>query len=172
MNTKLLTIVLAVVLAIPALAMAAAHTAKPGNATDTATKTDTTIITSMTSGAFQQFVQAMGFDCTRGKDEAGKEDPYFTYRAEGYKVGAFVNDPSFVELYNAFTDVNPTLATVNEWNQNNSLSRAYVDKDGSAVLESDLILSGGVTHENVEMFIKTFRDSVARWARFVQERRK
>ena len=153
-------------------AFAVGQTAKSGNANDTATKQASTLITGMTSQSFQQFVQAMGFECTRGKDETGKDEAYFTFRAEGYKVAAFVNDPSSVTLYNAFTDVNPTLATVNEWNQNASFSRAHVDKDGNAVLESDMFFTGGVTHENVEMFVKTFRDSVARWARFVLDRKK
>jgi len=153
-------------------AIAAGQTTKPSNANDTAAKTDRTIITSMTSEEFQHFVQAMGFECTRGKDEAGKDETFFTFRAEGYKVAVIINAPGYVTLYNEFTDVNPTLATVNEWNQVNSFSRAYVAKDGNAVLENDLILSGGVTHESVEVFIKTFRDSVARWARFVLDRKK
>ena len=139
---------------------------------DTATKTDHTIITSMTSVEFQQLVQTMGFECARGKDANGKEDSYFTFRAEGYKVAAVTSDPSYVQLYNGFTDVNPTLATVNEWNQNNSFSRAYVDKDGTAALESDMIFTGGVTRENVETFLKTFRDSVSRWARFALDHKK
>ena len=73
---------------------------------------------------------------------------------------------SFLELYNAFTDVAPTPTVVNEWNQTNRFSRAYVDKDGNATIEDDLILTGGVTRENVEIFVKTFRDTVSRWARF------
>jgi hypothetical protein len=28
-------------------------------------------------------VQSLGFDCTRGKDDKGKDDTYFTFRAEG-----------------------------------------------------------------------------------------
>jgi len=134
---------------------------------DTTTKTDHTIITSITSQEFQQLVQGMGFECTRGKDET-----FFSFRAEGYKVAALSNDPSYIELYNGFTDVNPSLATVNEWNQVNSFSRAYVDKDGNAALEADLILTGGVTHENIEMFVKTFRNSVSQWARFALDHKK
>jgi hypothetical protein len=114
----------------------------------------------------------MGFECTRGKDAKGKDDPFFTFRAEGYKVAAFTNDSSYLQLYNGFTDVSPTLATVNQWNQTNSFSRAYVDKDGNAALESDMILTGGVTRDNIEMFVKTFRDSVARWARFALDHKK
>ncbi len=138
----------------------------------TATETDATIITSMTSIEFQEVVQAMGFECTRGKDAKGNDDPFFTFRAEGYKVAAFTNDSSYLQLYNGFTDVSPTLATVNQWNQTNSFSRAYVDKDGNAALESDMILTGGVTRDNIEMFVKTFRDSVSRWARFALDHKK
>ena len=127
---------------------------------------DGTIFTSMTLEQFQKILQAMGFECTRNKDTSGKDEEYFTFRAEGYKVAAFVPDPTFLELYNAFTDVGLTPAIVNEWNQMNRFSRAYVDRDGNATLEDDLILSGGVTRENVEMFVKTFRDTVSRWARF------
>jgi hypothetical protein len=142
------------------------------SANDTAVKREGTVINSMTLQSLQQFVQAMGFECTRGKDEAGKDDSFFTFRAEGYKVVVFVNNPTSILLYNAFTDLNPTLTTVNEWNQNTSFSRAYIDKEGNAVLESDLIFTGGVTHENVEVFVKTFRDSLARWARFALDRKK
>jgi hypothetical protein len=141
------------------------------NTGDTATKTDNTIITSLPSASFERLVQAMGFECTRGKDASGKEDSYFTFRAQGYKVAGFTEE-TYIELYNAFTDVNPTLATVNEWNQTHNITRAYVDKDGSAVLESDLIISGGVTRADVEEFIKTYRDMVAQWARFVIDRKK
>jgi Putative bacterial sensory transduction regulator len=114
------------------------------------------LIATMTSEQFQKVIQAMGFECTRAKTD-GKDDSFFTFRAEGYKVAAFFHDASYLELYNAFTDVNPTLATVNEWNQKNSFSRAYVDKDGNAVLENDFILTGGVSSDSVELFVKTFR---------------
>ena len=139
----------------------------------TSTTTDVRVITSMTSAEFQQTVQAMGFDCARGKDKTGKEDPFFTFRAEGYRVAAFsADDSSYLQLYSGFTDVSPTLATANEWNRDNSFSRAYVDKDGNAGLESDLMLRGGVTSDNIEMFVTTFRDSVARWARFTLDHKK
>jgi hypothetical protein len=149
--------------------LAPAQTPKPGG--EAAVVANTGTITSMTSESFQKLVLAMGFECTRGKTD-GKDDAFFTFRAEGYKVASFFHGPSYLLLYNAFTDVNPTLATVNEWNQKNNFSRAYVDKDGNAVLESDLVLTGGVASDTIELFVKTFRDSVARWARFALERKK
>lgn len=149
------------------LAQQPPKTSNANAAAESITKaTDSTVVTSMTLEVFQKIVQGMGFECTRGKDGNGKDETFFTFKAEGYKVAAFVPDPGFLELYNAFTDVAPTPAIVNEWNQTNRFSRAYVDKDGNATIEDDLIVSGGVTRENVEIFVKTFRDTVSRWARF------
>lgn len=150
-----------------AFAQEAPKSSSSANAAESITKpSDSTMFTTITLEAFQKILQGMGFECTRDKDEKGNEASFFTFRAEGYKVAAFVPDPSFVELYNAFTDVGLTPIVVNEWNQMNRFSRAYVDKDGNATLEDDLIVSGGVTRENVEIFVKTFRDTVSRWARF------
>jgi hypothetical protein len=157
---------------VSAQTSASTPTKSKASSNDTATKkTDSTIITSMTLEAFQQIVQKMGFECTRGKDESGKDETFFTFRAEGYKVAVLIY-PSSVMLYCGFTDVHPTLSTVNEWNVNNRFSCSYVDKEGTATLESSLIFSGGVTHETLEVFIKTFRDSVGRWARFVLDHEK
>ena len=141
-------------------------------AAQTAAKPAPKIITVLTSEEFQKIVQYMGFETTRAKDAAGKDSPFFTFRAEGYKVAGFNHNPSYIQLYNAFNDVNPTLESVNIWNQEHSFTRAYVDKEGSAALESDLIVSGGVTQENVEVFIQTFRNVVGKWARFLLDRKK
>lgn len=150
-----------VVAALPLLAVpAAAQTASQP------------LITSLTSEQFQKIVQAMGFETSRGKGADGKDAAFFTFRAEGYKVAGFVNDPSYIQLYNAFNDVNPTLETVNEWNRQHSFIRAYIDKEGLAVMESDLITKGGVTQDNVEVFINTFRNVVPKWARFLLDRKK
>jgi hypothetical protein len=154
-----------------ALAEQPPKTPNNNNAAESATKgTDTTIVTSMTLELFQKVVQGMGFECTRGKDAKGKDETFFKFRAEGYSVVALVPDPTFVELYAGFSDVTLTPAVVNEWNQMNRFSRAYVDKGGDANLEDDLIISGGVTRDNVEMFVKTFRDTVSRYVRFALDR--
>jgi hypothetical protein len=124
----------------------------------------------MTLELFQTVVQGMGFECTRGKDANGKDETFFRFRGEGYSVVALVPAPSFVELYAGFSDITLTPAVANEWNQTNRFSRAYTDKDGNANLEDNLIVSGGVTRDNVEMFVKTFRDTVSRYGRFTLDR--
>jgi hypothetical protein len=134
------------------------------------TKTVTTeIITGVTLESVQKRIQAMGFECTRAKDDGGKDKSYLVFPAEGFKVVVFVPSAKTVELDTIFNDVHPTLLTINEWNRDNRFSRGYVEKDGSIDLEDDLDLSAGVTPEGFEQFIRNFRDSVARWAKFIVE---
>lgn len=128
------------------------------------------VITSTTLEDFQKQVQALGFDCSRGKDDKGKDDTYFVFRAEGYKVAAFVSSPNIIELDNVFTDVHPSLADLNEWNRDHSLSRVYIDASGDVVLQNEIQISGGVTSETLNLFITGFRDSVVKWARFVLDK--
>jgi hypothetical protein len=129
----------------------------------------TEVITGVTVESVQKRIQAMGFDCTRGKDDKGQDNNYFVFKAEGFKVIVFVPSSTTVEVDTVFDDVHPSLASINEWNRDNRFSRAYIEKDGSADLEDDLDLASGVTAEGFEGFIKTFRSSVTRWAHFVVE---
>jgi len=43
----------------------------------------------------------------------------------------------------------PTLETLNGWNRDKRFSRAYLDADGDAILEMDLIVQGGLTAKNL-----------------------
>jgi hypothetical protein len=129
------------------------------------------IITTMTLESAQRIIQALGFEVTQDKDEKGQPTPYLSFRAEGYPVGASVPAPDYISLYNMFTD-KATPATINEWNGRNRFCRAYTDNSDNAdknvvYLETEIIVHGGVTRENIEVQIKEFRDSVARWVRFL-----
>lgn len=129
------------------------------------------IVSSLTLESFQQIVQGMGFECTRDKDESGKLQDYFVFRAEGYKVVARVPTNEYAYLFNIFTDKVP-LEVVNKWNQANSFSRASLGTDGNLYLETEIPVGGGATRDNIERQIKTFRDSVTRWARAVLDTEK
>jgi hypothetical protein len=129
------------------------------------------LVTSVTLESFQQIVQGMGFECTRDKDEKGNLESYIIFRAEGYKVAARVPFADYVYLFNIFTDKVP-VEDVNEWNRGNSFSRASLGADKNLYLETEIPIRGGVTRDNIEAQIKTFRDSVVRWARFVIDHQK
>ena len=154
-----------VLLCLFSLVPAAALTAQ--TAPEGANTANRQVILTFTSKSFQLIVQGLGFETTRGKDDAGKENDYFSFRAEGYKVIGFVNN-GYLQLYMGFNDVKPTLDAVNTWNAKHSLTRAYAGKDGTANLESDLFTQGGVTQDAVENFVKTFRDIAPVWAAYAQ----
>jgi hypothetical protein len=61
----------------------------------------------------------------------------------------------------------PTLQRINAWNQEKRFSRAYLDKDGDPVLESDLRLTDGVTRETVVSFLKIFEISLSAFATWI-----
>jgi len=127
------------------------------------------LITSVSLESVEKLLQGMGFECTWDKDQSGKLKDYFLFRAEGYKIVVKVPSPGYIWLFNVFTDKLP-LDAVNEWNRTNNFSHAYIDKNQDLYFETDIIVRGGVTRDNVEAQIKEFRDQVAKWARFVVNR--
>jgi hypothetical protein len=124
------------------------------------------IIPTMTLDSAQRIIQAMGFEVTRAKDDKGQPGTYLSFKAEGYIVYAQAPVPDFIWLYNIFSD-KATPETVNAWNANNRFCRAYSGDKGNVYLETEVIVHGGTTRENIEVQIKKFRDSVARWARYL-----
>ena len=128
------------------------------------------LVTSMTVESFQQRVQALGFSTTRGNTE-GKQDAYFTFMAEGRKVGGLIVSPAVLELFLSFKD-GAMPEDLNEWNRTRFGTAAFVDQKGNAVLRSDLILEGGVTEQNVNSFITRFRDTASAYARFIVDHKK
>lgn len=86
---------------------------------------------------------------------------------EGVKVFFFLfgEDESILAFAGFMSDGDPNLVNVvNEWNSHMRYSRAYVTREGNAVLELDLDLSGGVTRDRISRFAKTTRISVAAYA--------
>lgn len=128
------------------------------------------LVTTMTIESLQQRVQALGFATTRGNTD-GKPDSFFTYLAEGRKVGAIIVNPDVVELFVSFKD-GSTPEDLNEWNRTHYGTAAFIDQRGNAVLRNDLILEGGVTEQSVTVFITRFRDIASAYARFIADHKK
>jgi hypothetical protein len=156
--------------AYPSLAQTTGTQAPAPSTALTKTENSSPLVSKMTLDELQHRVQVLGFQCERGSTD-GKPDNYFTFRAEGRKVGGKVATPELIEFFVYYSD-GASLATVNEWNNTQFGSTAYVDADGNAVLESELILTGGVTEENVNTFITNFRDSAVNYARFILDHKK
>jgi hypothetical protein len=60
-----------------------------------------------------------------------------------------------------------TLERINAWNREKRFSRAFLDKEGRPVLESDLGLKDGVTRETIVSFLKTFEVSLSEFAKWI-----
>src|SRR5579884_380489 len=128
------------------------------------------LVTSMTVESFQQRVQALGFTTTRGNAD-GKQDTYFTFMAEGRKVGGLLENPAVLELFVSYKD-GAMPDDMNEWNRTHFGTTAFIGQNGNAILRSNLVLEGGVTEQNVDSFITRFRDAAAAYARFIGEHKK
>lgn len=128
------------------------------------------LVTSLTIESFQQRVQALGFSTARGSTD-GKQDAYFTFMAEGRKVGGLLENPAVLELFVAYKD-GAMPDSLNDWNRTHFGTTAFVAENGNAILRSNLVLVGGVTEQNVDSFITRFRDAAAAYARFIIEHKK
>jgi hypothetical protein len=65
-------------------------------------------------------------------------------------------------LYAAFQLGSPVdVNLVNAWNLEARWTRAYVDGDGDAVLESDIRWAGGITEANFNLFIDSYAQSLS-----------
>ncbi len=54
----------------------------------------------------------------------------------------------------------PALSLLNEWNRDHRFSRAFLDEEGTAWVESDLDLTGGVSLGAVEAFLALFAEEI------------
>jgi len=128
------------------------------------------LVTSLTIESFQQRVQALGFSTTSGNAD-GKQETYFTFMAEGRKVGGLLENPAVLELFVSYKD-GAMPDDLNDWNRTHFGTTAFVDRNGNAILRSNLVLEGGVTEQNVNSFITRFRDAAAAYARFIVDHKK
>lgn len=83
----------------------------------------------------------------------------YRFNVAGYKV-LFFNKGNNVQLYASFKKT-VTLTLINDWNRAKRYTRAYLDKDGDACLESDLDLEGGVSQGAIAELFKTWTTSLA-----------
>src|SRR5579883_990460 len=113
------------------------------------------VMTQVPPAKAQSIVQAMGLEITGNKTTENSTIYYF--QLASYKV-SLDSHLSFMELQLALSD-KVTAALMNEWNRTHRFTRAYMDTDGGATLESDLEFSGGVTQSTIETFIKGFREA-------------
>lgn len=81
------------------------------------------------------------------------------------------NDNMDGDLYTYYglADVDVSLETINKWNRDYRLSRAYIDEENDPVIESDLLGNAGMTEEQLSEFFDVFVGSVEFFNEFLSE---
>ena len=113
-----------------------------------------------------QVLRGMGLDYTQGTDDDG--DPKFEFKLATYNVvlyfyGCEDEGCTSLRIYAGF-DTTPSQEKILEWGRNKRYATAYLNNDGKARLDSDLIIKGGITLGALEAFILNFRDRVDEFA--------
>ena len=79
-----------------------------------------------------------------------------SFKRDGTTYVMFVMKDGDLQLYCAFQMRGISHADMNAWNRDKRHSRAYIDKDGDPVIESDLLADAGLSRRHVTEFIKVF----------------
>ena len=119
------------------------------------------IVSELSIAKMRSILQGMGFDFSEQPN--GNGNPILNFQLDGYRVSLLTLADNLM-LYSGFT-IKVDLSRVNRWNQEQRFSRTYLDKDGDPAIESDLDVSGGVTKETIERFIKRFRTTLSAYVK-------
>ena len=114
---------------------------------------DQTIISSTNAKQVEGLLKELGFTGTRID-----EDDDVIVMMHGRPVVVIVGSGNGRQLQMnvAFVGMGITLEQVNAWNRNRILAKAYLDRDGDTIFESDLDLDGGITVDRLKDWLQTF----------------
>ncbi|MCW3847815.1 YbjN domain-containing protein [Sphingomonas sp. LB-2] len=104
-------------------------------------------ITAASPEAIASAIRAKGFTAEVAKDDEG--DPMIKASGKGYTFLVLFygctahRDCTTLGLWSYWKDSGATIEKVNTWNRDSRFGRAYIDKDGDAVVEMDIDLDDG-----------------------------
>jgi len=112
-------------------------------------------------GIIHQILSEMELEYEILLDEDG--DPTWTFTHLGILITIVSYDEVTPGLYASLlfytgwiTEVDVTLAMINDWNSGSRFGRAYMDDSGDPVIELDLLMVGGVTADTIREYITVF----------------
>ncbi|MCK5246331.1 YbjN domain-containing protein [Candidatus Bipolaricaulota bacterium] len=90
-------------------------------------------------------------------------DPTWTFTYLGILITIISYDEVMPGRYGSLlfytgwaTEVDISLAMINDWNSASRFGRAYIDDSGDPVIELDLLMAGGVTADTIREYITVF----------------
>jgi Putative bacterial sensory transduction regulator len=126
------------------------------------------VLTEVSPKKMAKILTSMGLEPQELKGSGESQNRALKFELAGYKVVLFLaKDETDAQLFVGFRDKQISAEKTNEWNREHRFTRAYRDKDGDAVLESDIDFTGGVTEANIKAWVKIFRDLTSQYAKFV-----
>jgi hypothetical protein len=112
------------------------------------------ILTEVGNDQLGALIASVGFE-VRGL-QSGTVKFVMPWANASIEAHAYNSDGNLRLYATRVTEEPPALTIVNEWNRTKRYSRAHVDSDGDAVIESDLDIRGGVTPQTIKNFVKIF----------------
>ena len=93
------------------------------------------------------------------------------FKSNGLIIGLVRYNDGDLQLYYGASGVKLSAETINEWNREKRLSRAYLDKDRDVAIEADQFANAGLTKEMVKAFVGIFvTTSVPSYINFVKSK--
>ena len=127
------------------------------------------VLTEVSPKRMTKILTSMGLELDESKSSGEGGDRVLRFDLGGYRVVLFLaKDHSDAQLFVGFRGKEVSPEKANEWNASHRFGRAYRDKDGDAVLESDIDFTGGVTEANIKAWVKLFRNLAGAYSKFVQ----
>jgi Putative bacterial sensory transduction regulator len=119
------------------------------------------VVSEVSTEQLRKMLESMGYEVEQPKDDM------LQFAIEGH-TALIVNKKTNIQFYSYFKKQKKMdLKKVNEWNATKRFSRAYLDKDGDAVIEWDVDLEGGTTAGALKESIRTYRLGVMAFVRFL-----
>jgi hypothetical protein len=127
------------------------------------------VLTEVSPKKMTKLLTSMGLEVEEAKGAKDGEQPPLKFELGGSRVLLFLaNKDTDAQLFVGLGGQEVSPEKTNEWNSRHRFARAYRDKDGDAVLESDIDFTGGVTEANIKAWVKLFRNLMGEYGKFVR----
>jgi hypothetical protein len=93
-------------------------------------------------------------------------------KVDGMTYMLFNRDDGDLQAFFGVSETQASYQTMNTWNRDTRLSRAYLDRDQDPVLEADLLADGGISPKNITEFFRIFILSSKKYVEHLQQHHK
>lgn len=103
----------------------------------------------------------------RYTDIQQRSNTSMSYRSFGHILACYIERNGDLRLVYAVRKRGIPVEQINAWNRDRRLSRAFIDKEGDPVLETDLLSTAGMTRAQILATFRTFDTSVNTFRKYI-----